>query len=149
MLALWYARRHARRRAWVAALCAHELSTAAEAAFHAAAEETLGRVQDAVEEWGDGAAGSAAAPALDVAYESGVLTVALGGNLGTYVLNKQAPNRQLWLSSPVSGPARFDLSEGTPPRWVYARTGKLLESLLEEEVSELIGVPLEIPPPEE
>lgn len=28
------------------------------------------------------------------------MTVRLG-DLGTYVLNKQTPNRQLWLSSPV------------------------------------------------
>ena len=33
--------------------------------------------------------------------QSGVLTLSLGLGKGTYVLNKQAPNRQLWLSSPV------------------------------------------------
>lgn len=33
--------------------------------------------------------------------QSGVLTIRLGGDMGTYVLNKQAPNKQLWLSSPV------------------------------------------------
>ena len=27
---------------------------------------------------------------------------------GTYVLNKQPPNKQIWLSSPVSGPKRYD-----------------------------------------
>ena len=32
--------------------------------------------------------------------QSGVLTVRLGRH-GTYVVNKQAPNRQIWLSSPV------------------------------------------------
>ena len=31
--------------------------------------------------------------------KSGVLTVRLGDN-GTYVLNKQPPNKQIWLSSP-------------------------------------------------
>ena len=40
---------------------------------------------------------------------SGVLTVRLGGGRGTYVLNRQTPNRQLWVSSPVSGPLRFAL----------------------------------------
>ena len=40
----------------------------------------------------------------------GVLTMVLdGGN--TYVLNKQRPNRQVWLSSPVSGPRRFELGD--------------------------------------
>ena len=37
-----------------------------------------------------------------------MLTAALGGGLGTYVINKQSPNRQIWLSSPVSGPKRYD-----------------------------------------
>ena len=27
---------------------------------------------------------------------------------GTWVINKQPPNRQVWLSSPISGPRRFD-----------------------------------------
>lgn len=31
--------------------------------------------------------------------QSGVLTLALGDN-GTYVINKQPPNKQIWLSSP-------------------------------------------------
>lgn len=26
---------------------------------------------------------------------------------GTYVINKQPPNKQIWLSSPVSGPDRY------------------------------------------
>jgi frataxin-like iron-binding protein CyaY len=30
-----------------------------------------------------------------------VLTVALGGERGTFVVNTQTPNRQIWLSSPV------------------------------------------------
>ena len=33
------------------------------------------------------------------------------GEHGTYVLNKQGPNRQIWVSSPVSGPLRFDFDE--------------------------------------
>lgn len=28
--------------------------------------------------------------------------------MGTYVLNKQPPNKQIWLSSPISGPKRYD-----------------------------------------
>lgn len=33
--------------------------------------------------------------------QDGVLTLSLGGSLGTYVINKQTPNKQIWLSSPV------------------------------------------------
>ena len=29
-------------------------------------------------------------------------------NVGTYVINKQPPNKQIWLSSPQSGPKRYD-----------------------------------------
>ena len=36
----------------------------------------------------------------DIELSQGVLTLKLGG-LGTYVINKQAPNRQIWMSSPV------------------------------------------------
>ena len=52
-----------------------------------------------VEEWSE----------ADPTLADGVLTVKLGVKFGTYVINKQTPNKQLWLSSPVSGPARFDL----------------------------------------
>lgn len=36
----------------------------------------------------------------------GVLT-ANTGKAGTYVINKQTPNKQIWLSSPISGPKRL------------------------------------------
>jgi hypothetical protein len=40
----------------------------------------------------------------DVIFSNEVLTVKLKKNSGTYVINKQSPNLQLWLSSPSSGP---------------------------------------------
>ena len=43
----------------------------------------------------------------DVNLSDGVLTVRLGSDLGTYVINKQSPNKQIWLSSPLSGPKRY------------------------------------------
>nr|XP_029120957.1 uncharacterized protein LOC105046968 isoform X3 [Elaeis guineensis] len=36
----------------------------------------------------------------DIDYGNQVLTLKLG-SLGTYVINNQTPNRQIWLSSPV------------------------------------------------
>ena len=39
--------------------------------------------------------------------QSGVLNLTLPP-YGTYVLNKQPPNLQIWMSSPVSGPTRFE-----------------------------------------
>jgi len=63
---------------------------------------------------------------------------------GTYVLNKQPPNKQIWLSSPVTGPKRFDWvvsgesmdhKEGSGSgEWVYLRDGTSLTELLRQEV---------------
>ncbi|PIK43706.1 putative frataxin, mitochondrial [Apostichopus japonicus] len=68
----------------------------------------------------------------DVQYADGVLTVSLGSQHGTYVINKQTPNKQIWLSSPASGPKRYDFQEG---RWVYSHDGQALHDLLSEEIS--------------
>ncbi|XDV49442.1 hypothetical protein PO909_018688 [Leuciscus waleckii] len=68
----------------------------------------------------------------DVVFSSGVLTVKVGSDHGTYVINKQTPNRQIWLSSPTSGPKRYDW---TGERWVYAHDGVTLHSLLSKELS--------------
>ena len=61
---------------------------------------------------------------------SGVLTLKIAGT-GTWVLNKQVPNRQLWLSSPLSGPCRYEYVEGT---WTHTRDGSSLAELLEREL---------------
>ena len=42
------------------------------------------------------------------------------GDRGTFVLNKQAPNLQIWLSSPVSGPLRYYYSS-TAVAWLDQR----------------------------
>lgn len=61
-------------------------------------------------------------------------------SIGTYVINKQPPNKQIWLSSPISGPKRFDYvivsdsqhqKEGTATGgWVYLRDGTTLNEIL-------------------
>ncbi|RWR99596.1 frataxin-like protein [Dinothrombium tinctorium] len=70
---------------------------------------------------------------FDVSLSSGVLTVNLG-KYGTYVINKQTPNKQIWLSSPRSGPKRYDYVNG---RWVYKRDKVSLHVLLSREMSDL------------
>lgn len=72
--------------------------------------------------------------------QAGVLTLLFPPH-GTYVLNKQPPNKQIWLSSPVSGPKRYDWvvrgadGDGAEKgEWVYLRDGSTLSGLLEEEV---------------
>ena len=44
---------------------------------------------------------------VDVSYSQGVLNINLGPK-GFWVINKQTPNRQLWWSSPLSGPRRYE-----------------------------------------
>ncbi|KAF7990789.1 hypothetical protein HCN44_000594 [Aphidius gifuensis] len=64
----------------------------------------------------------------DVSCQDGVLTVKLGTNYGTYVVNRQTPNKQIWLSSPTSGPKRYDFINGM---WIYKHDGKSLLQLNE------------------
>lgn len=63
--------------------------------------------------------------------------------VGTYVINKQPPNKQIWLSSPKTGPKRYDyviVSEGQNAKqdtasagWYYLRDGTSLDELLYSE----------------
>ncbi len=47
---------------------------------------------------------------IEVKYVEGVLTVdCLNGKV--FIINRQIPNRQIWYSSPVTGPCRFNYEE--------------------------------------
>jgi len=104
--------------------------------YHAKAdhamEELLGTLEDLLD--------SGSQPDWEVDYHSGVLTLKLGSN-GTYVINKQPPNKQIWLSSPRSGPKRYDFHEDTM-EWVYSRDGQSLNRLLSEELSTVFKEPI-------
>lgn len=79
--------------------------------------------------------------------QAGVLNISVPA-IGTYVLNKQPPNKQIWLSSPISGPKRYDWivegdrmheKEGTREyahgQWIYLRDGSNLTDLLNSELT--------------
>ena len=105
-------------------------SRSAEVDFHVFADRTLLAL-----EMGLCAALEDSVPEFDCVHTMGVLTVSLGSK-GTIVINKQAPNQQLWWSSPVSGPLRFRLdtsSATSTPSWVCTRnvSGSQPERLLE------------------
>ncbi|KAG8078160.1 hypothetical protein GUJ93_ZPchr0007g6155 [Zizania palustris] len=106
--------------------------------YHKLADETIHSLLGKLEEYGD----SLQMDGFDIDYGNQVLTLRLG-ELGTYVVNKQTPNRQIWLSSPVSGPSRFDWDASTKD-WIYRRTGANLVLLLEKEIGELCGTPVEL-----
>ncbi|XP_017296362.1 frataxin, mitochondrial isoform X1 [Kryptolebias marmoratus] len=104
-----------------------------EAAYEKLADETLDALAEHFEDLADEDFTGAD---YDVVFSSGVLTVKVGGAYGTFVINKQMPNRQIWLSSPTSGPKRYDW---TGERWVYAHDGVSLHQLLSTEFSTIFN----------
>ncbi|KAH7422250.1 hypothetical protein KP509_13G099100 [Ceratopteris richardii] len=102
--------------------------------FHKLADELLHYLQEKFDELGE----ENDIEGFDIDHAEGVVTIKLGA-FGTYVINKQTPNRQVWLSSPVSGPARFDWDK-EQCHWIYKRTKVEILKLLEKEVHDLLGV---------
>ena len=110
-----------------------------ESDFHTAADETLEGIQDAI----DAALEEKGVPDFEVTLASGVLTLVFPPH-GTWVINKQTPNRQLWWSSPMSGPRRYEYDAG---EWVFTRDDShsmTLEKALEEELEQIYDVKLDL-----
>nr|XP_045742212.1 frataxin, mitochondrial-like [Mirounga angustirostris] len=68
-----------------------------ETTYERLAEKTLGSLAESVEDLADK---PYTFDDYDVPFGSGVLTVKLGGDSGTYVINKPTPSKQIWLCSP-------------------------------------------------
>lgn len=120
---------------------------ATEAEYHLVADESLEEIVDLLvpleesDELGDN---------VDINYAQGVLNINLG-TAGCWVLNKQTPNRQIWWSSPISGPRRYEFTtQGrTAEDWKCTREldvategGNLRESLVLE-IASVTGVQLD------
>eukprot|EP00730_Choanoeca_flexa_P013853 TRINITY_DN5793_c0_g1_i1.p1 TRINITY_DN5793_c0_g1~~TRINITY_DN5793_c0_g1_i1.p1 ORF type:complete len:174 (+),score=22.47 TRINITY_DN5793_c0_g1_i1:69-524(+) len=107
--------------------------------YHRYADETLetltNELEEIVENHPDGYD-------FDVSFANGVLNVDLG-HRGTFVINKQTPNKQIWLSSPISGPKRYDFDEVIFD-WYYSHDKVTLHTRLSDELTELLGVPVEL-----
>lgn len=71
----------------------------------------------------------------DAELQGGILTVE--SDAGTWIVNKHAPTRQIWLSSPKSG-AKHYAFEAAKGVWRDTRGGADLLSTLSDE----LGVPL-------
>ncbi|XP_068752571.1 frataxin, mitochondrial-like [Montipora capricornis] len=109
------------------------VSTLDDVSYNNIADETLDAISELFEDLGE----IPSTPKdYDVQLSSGVLTVNLGAGRGTYVINKQSPNKQIWLSSPRSGPKRYDFTNGA---WMYSHDGVSLHSLLSSEISNILG----------
>uniref|UniRef100_A0A3Q2I751 Frataxin, mitochondrial n=1 Tax=Equus caballus TaxID=9796 RepID=A0A3Q2I751_HORSE len=78
----------------------------------------------------------------DISFGSDILTVKLGGDLGTYVVNKQTPNKQIWLSPPSSIPSR------TRKTQVRSGDGVALHELLATELTKALKTNLDLPSPD-
>ena len=101
-----------------------------ESRFHALADSLLDRIAEAID--------AALGDEIDVEYQGGIVTLSLEGG-GQYVLNKHAPNRELWLSSPVSGAWHFAPAEDG--EWVSTREPRArLTKLLGGELTAKFGV---------
>ncbi len=103
-----------------------------ESRFHSLADETLHDLMDRIE--------AAAGDVLEVDLVGGVLTITLDSG-AEYVINKHAPSRELWLSSPASGAGHYAYDEARAA-WLEVRTGGALAALLEEELEAVAGRPL-------
>ncbi|KAE8147426.1 Frataxin-like domain-containing protein [Aspergillus avenaceus] len=118
-----------------------EASTLTESQYHEYAEHYLNVLQLEIEKAQEDGSD------MEAEYSAGVLNVIVP-SIGTYVLNKQPPNKQIWLSSPISGPKRYDwVVEGdrmhekqesrsfVNGQWIYLRDGSNLTDLLNEELT--------------
>lgn len=101
-----------------------------ESRFEIVARETLERLARALEDAGD----------FDIDLEGGVLSVDVD-DVGTFLVNKHAPLRQLWYSSPVSGASHYDFDEAGGG-WVSTRGGQTLADTLARDFAQAPGVTL-------
>jgi frataxin len=92
-----------------------------EKTFETLADRTLARIATLLEDERDD---------VDVELVGGVLTVELDDGR-QYVINRHGPNRQIWLSSPVSGAWHFNPADGGG--WTATRGGGSLAELLARE----------------
>ncbi len=102
--------------------------------YETVADETLGRLLDAIEETlGD---------SLDIDIEEGILTIELLSG-GKYVINKHFHQRQIWVSSPVSGASHFAYN-AKAEQWLSTRGEESLSALLARELSAVTGTPIDL-----
>jgi frataxin len=100
------------------------------------ADESLENLQDALDEWlntafsTDSGGGGNDDDTSEVVYASGVLTLKLPPH-GTWVINKQSATQQIWWSSPLSGPKRFEYADYA---WWSTKDGLNLERQLAQEL---------------
>mmetsp|Transcript_11946 Transcript_11946/g.19186 ORF Transcript_11946/g.19186 Transcript_11946/m.19186 type:complete len:195 (+) Transcript_11946:233-817(+) len=100
--------------------------------YHHVADSLLERIEESIDRLAEDGHD------VEVSYAQGVLEIELMDK-GTWVINKQTPNLQIWWSSPISGPKRFEFAMGKQ-EWTCSRDPSLeLFSLLKNEISAVCG----------
>jgi len=110
---------------------------ATESLYHSEADKVMDIVTEKCDEFFD-----LTSDEFDFKTASGVLTIDFGINIGTFVINKQAPNQQIWLSSPLSGPNHYDYNT-TSKQWISSKDNHSLCSLLEKEFSKVTNTDIQ------
>jgi len=82
--------------------------------YTALADEVLEHLCDTVDE--------VLGAQIDADLHAGILTLSLSGG-GQYIINKHAPNREIWMSSPVGGATHFAYVDG---QWVSTRDASVV-----------------------
>ncbi|HVT51448.1 MAG TPA: iron donor protein CyaY [Dongiaceae bacterium] len=84
-------------------------------------------------------------PDAEIDLEGGILTVELP-DVGSYLVNKHRPNREIWLSSPKSGAWHFahDAEAGWISTRVVEDARPNLHRLLADELADAIGEPVRL-----
>lgn len=109
-----------------------------ESKFASLADDVLRRLVESID--------AAADDAFEADLRNGVLTIDIESG-GQYIVNKHAPNREIWVSSPRSGAWHFAYDEARKA-WVdtRARGGEptTLLGLLESELTALARSPVRL-----
>lgn len=98
-----------------------------ETEFHSLADTWIAAATDMLEE----------EESLDVEHFGGILTI-IAPSEKTLVISKHAPNRELWLASPVSGGLHFSY-DAPNKQWSLA-DGRTIEQVLSEDLKSLAGL---------
>jgi len=94
--------------------------------FENLAEQTLENLFEALDE--------AVGDVADVDFDNGILTVELADGR-QYIINKHAPNQEIWLSSPLSGAAHYAYGESQV--WTSTRGNESLKAVLAAEFKQI------------
>lgn len=97
-----------------------------ESDYHKIADKTLEDILDSLGELEN------TLDDIDIGLSQGVLKINIGNNQ-VWVLNKQTPNRQIWWSSPLSGPRRYEY-DATLNDWKNTRDQSYLTKDLRQEI---------------